>query len=771
MFCRRRRGVVVTGGALAIAAAGVGAASGLWIGIRSGSNLVDRYTHGQSVSPLDMEALGDYLGVIGGSAGGVAFVGTAARGARLGKTAAYAIGTAHNVAAVAGVAGLVYQGAMLGKNLKDMSPEEQMEEVLKLLAFGGITLAGVAKPRPTVATPRPPVTPIAPASAPPTATLIPPAPTSVTPGFNKLNGKVTLPAKPTPPTKPPNVSIRQRPASGPAPFTIYGNAPFAFPPVSKELQASAGGGKPGGASPVAHDGAPPGDHSRPTVNNRATAPVGPNAQKMAGDKDGKPPKKPTGPSGPPKTGEATPPRPARDGGAPQSAAASPPPAPEGALAAENLPGGLSGEAKRLKDEIERLKSLDAPNLPESKQTALRRDLAAAHKALAVTATRLQSLKAEIIPLLEEIEQIEPREHELRHSSLDPYQPEDARVEASERSAQLRGQLAELHAKLEELLRKVNGPQTRSEDIASDPPRPDPHISTTGGVYGRDLELVQAEMRRAEESLSDIESRLREPHLSRSERLKLLKAYDLHQEWFQDLKERQISLIETKLAEDNGIAFVEYEAFKSRRPLSDNEYALFLKNKVGFLVTPTEGMSVPETLNAMNNDLARVDRHMVLASRHHRDLLERGEPPEAIERAAEALETRMKERMVLERLFGIKRKIIERQVAINSEGAAEDYKEFLGRQKPMSAEDRQATLDFVNKIVGLKPGMSNAEILSAMDAGMARIDKDIVEQHRKYQDMRAERTATEKDIQREARDLEILMTCKMVLEEQMAKYTN
>jgi hypothetical protein len=167
-------GLVVTDGALALVAGGVGAASGLWFGGRSVVDWIDRYTHGQSVSPLDMEALGIYFGAIGGLAGGVAFVGTAARGTRLGGTAASIIGGAHDVAAVAGIAGLAHQVAMLGKNLKDMSPEEQMKEVLKLIAFGGITLAGAAKPQPTVATPRPPVTPTTPPSGLPTARVGPP---------------------------------------------------------------------------------------------------------------------------------------------------------------------------------------------------------------------------------------------------------------------------------------------------------------------------------------------------------------------------------------------------------------------------------------------------------------------------------------------------------------------------------------------------------------------------------------------------------------------
>jgi hypothetical protein len=45
------------------------------------------------------------------------------------------------------------------------------------------------------------------------------------------------------------------------------------------------------------------------------------------------------------------------------------------------------------------------------------------------------------------------------------------------------------------------------------------------------------------------------------------------------------------------------------------------------------------------------------------------------------------------------------------------------------------------------------------------------QHRKYQDMGAEKTATVADIQRGAREFEILMTYKMLLEEQLTKYTD
>ena len=279
-------GVVVTGGALALVAAGVGTASGLWMAGRSLVDLHDRYTHGQSISPLDMDALGGYLGATGGLGGGVAFVGKAVRGAQLGKTAAFVVGVAHDAAAFAGTAGLVHQGGMIVKNWKDIPPEDRPKEVLKWLAFGGLTLAGAAKRQPTVETPRPPETPTTPPPTLPTARVVSPAPPSTGPTRVNMHGPLKLPGRPVVATPPMNV--RPRSASGPTPFIYNGNPTWPVPTGPNELPANAGRRPPGGASPVAHDAATQPGPSGPAAAKQNRAPVDPNKQRMAGT-NGDPP--------------------------------------------------------------------------------------------------------------------------------------------------------------------------------------------------------------------------------------------------------------------------------------------------------------------------------------------------------------------------------------------------------------------------------------------------------------------------------------------------
>jgi Domain of unknown function (DUF4781) len=362
-------GVAVTGGALALVAAGVGTAGGLWIGIQSGRDIYDRWAHGQSMSPLDMDALADYFGMIGGLGGGVAYFGKAARGARLGRTAGFIIGVADDAAAVAGAAGLVQQGGMLIKNWKDLS----WKEVLKVFAFGGLTLAGAARPRPIAETPGPPTTPTTPPSALPTARVVPAAPTStVGKPIARLHGPVTLP-EPVKPVTTPLMKLRKvysppKPAGGPPPFTFNGNATspgtspnasLPVPPVPAGLPPGAGREPPGGASPVARAPAQTGP-SRPAASNRPTVPVDPNAQKMAGNKGGKPPEEPPGPSTPssgtPKTAEAdlapeSGPKPP-NGGEPAPSGAKP----VGTSAAMQKFKNLQRDVERLQREIDSLRA-------------------------------------------------------------------------------------------------------------------------------------------------------------------------------------------------------------------------------------------------------------------------------------------------------------------------------------------------------------------------------------------------------------------------------
>jgi hypothetical protein len=268
--------VVVSGGTLAIVAAGVGTASDLWMGIRSVVDLHDRYTHGLSMSPLNMEALGDYLGMVGGVTGSVAFVGKIARAVQLGKTAASAVGAASKVAtvtdaagkvaAVVGVAGMVHQGATLAINFNDMPPEARLEEVLKLLAFGGLHLAGAARSKqPAVHAPRPPPTPkpATPASAPPAQPVIytSPKPEGGPPTFD---GNARWPGtSPTAPLPIPTVTTaafappyeRGGQAQGPAAVHAGGTDPIddAHAPAGKKSpikQKAAGKGGPEDARPL-----------------------------------------------------------------------------------------------------------------------------------------------------------------------------------------------------------------------------------------------------------------------------------------------------------------------------------------------------------------------------------------------------------------------------------------------------------------------------------------------------------------------------------------
>ena len=249
--------VAVTGGTVALVAAGVGATGGGWMAYRSGGDVVDSLSHG--LSPLSLDALGNYLGVIGGVAGLGAFAGVAARGAKPGATAASVIGASQKIAVVAGTAGLLQQGATLGMNWKDIPPETQTLELLKLLAFGGLALAGAARPTPA-ATPRPPTPPAPkPAAAAANTTASPP--------------KATAPATPGPTmvTPPPGYAV------GPtwtADWTSPKPPPGFFPP---ETPASSGQS---GASATVDARAPAGS-SRPPSGKQS-----PIAQKMAGD-DGK----------------------------------------------------------------------------------------------------------------------------------------------------------------------------------------------------------------------------------------------------------------------------------------------------------------------------------------------------------------------------------------------------------------------------------------------------------------------------------------------------
>jgi glutamate racemase len=254
-----------------------------YLAVEEGRHLIWLDAHGHDVNPFtnpDQAIIASWLGMVANAAGpfaavgGLGFRGLAAAGALSAPTAKLAIR-----ALELGAKGA--NAIALGNAFLEMAlhPERVTPSDLLQTAFFTWMSLRHAPQRPTVATPRPPVTPIAPPSALPTARLLPPAPTSATPGFNKLNEKVTLPAKPvTPPTKLP--SIRPRPASGPAPFTFYGNAPFAFPPAPMSLLSKPAGQS--GGTPAPADALVPAGSSRPAGSNSQTAAVDPKTQRMAG---------------------------------------------------------------------------------------------------------------------------------------------------------------------------------------------------------------------------------------------------------------------------------------------------------------------------------------------------------------------------------------------------------------------------------------------------------------------------------------------------------
>jgi hypothetical protein len=185
------------------------------------------------------------------------------------------------------------------------------------------------------------------------------------------------------------------------------------------------------------------------------------------------------------------------------------------------------------------------------------------------------------------------------------------------------------------------------------------------------------------------------------------------------------------------------------------------------------MSASENLTAMDHDIARLDDEMVAANTHHRDLVAQKESPEKIERAATERDVLMEAKMALEEEFEIRKQIVEKQFEIETEedrnNAAAAYEKFRNEHKPISADEKQTLLGELNELMGWKPGMSDADILTAMDRLMAHIDDTIVRDNREYQEMLKAGTAAPEAIEEQASRLEFDMTWKMVLKEQMAKY--
>jgi hypothetical protein len=375
-----------------------------------------------------------------------------------------------------------------------------------------------------------------------------------------------------------------------------------------------------------------------------TVPADPHTQQMAGE-DGK--------SDGPKPDHAAPP-----------AGESPPHAPE-ALAAENLPGGLSREIERLEEKIGWIeKRLKDPSLVKWKQDVLNSQLTAARKDFGVAKTRCDGLKAEAASLHRRIEQIQEREAGLHQALVDRSYDMDRRIAASKALAELQGELDEPLRKWRELLRKIDGPETGS----SGPAPNDPHvgISTTGDAHLTGLEKLQAEIERAHAEMAKITRELLELGPSEARRRELLMKFDVQDKISRESTAALIKLDQTKYDKDRDDAFEDYRRFKSDRgPLSVDEYVIVLGEVPNQYVTSTEGMSASEALAAMKRKMRLLDNDMVLANvrreavpdQLHRGPFSQGEAQEKIKSAADELNKLMTFKMALENSIAI----LEKQV--------------------------------------------------------------------------------------------------------------
>lgn len=137
--------ILGTGGTATPILVGIGVAAGGWGAYQTGSELIDRSQHGQSISFADGDARALWLGLVANSTGIAAFgsVGALARltanGARLGPAAARVIGTTQAVANTANAAAFVDMGVHLTTNWGSMTPEQRAQGVLAM-GFWGVTI-------------------------------------------------------------------------------------------------------------------------------------------------------------------------------------------------------------------------------------------------------------------------------------------------------------------------------------------------------------------------------------------------------------------------------------------------------------------------------------------------------------------------------------------------------------------------------------------------------------------------------------------------------
>jgi hypothetical protein len=148
-------GGIIAGGAVIIGTdglatpivAGIAIGCGAWGAYTSGSELLDRAQHGQSINPLeDSTARGLWLSLAANTTGMAAFASEAALAriasteGRLSSIAAGTIGTAKVVSNVTNAAAFFDAGRDLAANWSDMTTAQQAQSVL-LLGFWGATMA------------------------------------------------------------------------------------------------------------------------------------------------------------------------------------------------------------------------------------------------------------------------------------------------------------------------------------------------------------------------------------------------------------------------------------------------------------------------------------------------------------------------------------------------------------------------------------------------------------------------------------------------------
>jgi hypothetical protein len=147
-------GGIIAGGALIIGSGGtatpilvgIGAAAGGWGVYQTGSELIDRSQHGQSINPFtDGDARMLWLGLAANGTGIAAFASAGAltrlagAGARLSPAAARVIGTSQAVANTANAGAFVNMGIHLTANWGSMTPEQRAQGLLAM-GFWGATI-------------------------------------------------------------------------------------------------------------------------------------------------------------------------------------------------------------------------------------------------------------------------------------------------------------------------------------------------------------------------------------------------------------------------------------------------------------------------------------------------------------------------------------------------------------------------------------------------------------------------------------------------------